>query len=491
MPFRNPQSRLLSIVLFTVIGLISCVMIAAIFWLPLEQESQSDWAHFIGRFHILFLHLPIGVISLIPIFELLIRIRYFRSLKPSANFLLLSASATSLLAVFFGMMLGFAESYQGELISAHLWKGVAMSICIMFAGALRLLAVNEANSKLMNAYFIALIASLGFMTSASHDGGSMVHGKTYLFEHNPFKEPRAVVPLREQSVFAAHIQPILEDKCVSCHNAEKTKGSLVLNTYEGIMKGGEYGPSVVPGKANESELIVRVLLPHDDEEFMPPDGKPPLSDEENDLIQWWINQGASNTLKLVNVDIETAPMLLAQATIPDAPMLTDMDLQQLKALESKYKLIIRPVSHNLKDGLRISAINATKTLEAKALKALEPWISHIRQLNLDRTQLGDEAILTLAKFNQLKSLSLAKTRVSGARIGELETLDQLISLNLYGTPFETANLSEIAKLSKLKVLYLESIQNKEALADLKNQSPKLNIITDDVLAMAQTKAKDN
>ncbi|MBI3877502.1 MAG: hypothetical protein HY300_16350, partial [Verrucomicrobia bacterium] len=47
---------------------------------------------------------------------------------------------------------------------------------------------------------------------------------------------------------------VLEANCVSCHGGEKTKGGLDLTTRESLMRGGESGPSVVPGKPQSSLL---------------------------------------------------------------------------------------------------------------------------------------------------------------------------------------------------------------------------------------------
>ena len=85
------------------------------------------------------------------------------------------------------------------------------------------------------------------------------------------------------AVFAKH--------CVSCHNAEDMEGELVLETYATLMKGGESGPVVVPGKAEESLLLK--LVRHEKKPFMPPPKKgPKLADAEIALIKGWIDAGA-------------------------------------------------------------------------------------------------------------------------------------------------------------------------------------------------------
>jgi hypothetical protein len=93
--------------------------------------------------------------------------------------------------------------------------------------------------------------------------------------------------------FEAKIRPVLVQKCYGCHNSKMAapKGSLVLDTKEGILKGGVSGPAIVPGKPAESRLIT-ALSYTDPLAQMPPSGKLPeavLADFEQ-----WIARGAAD-----------------------------------------------------------------------------------------------------------------------------------------------------------------------------------------------------
>ncbi len=90
--------------------------------------------------------------------------------------------------------------------------------------------------------------------------------------------------------FAKQVQPLLESKCVSCHNPDKTKGDLLLHTAEGVMKGGEAGAAVVAGQADKSPLYTRVVLPEDHDDHMPPKGS--LTPQESEVLKRWIAEGA-------------------------------------------------------------------------------------------------------------------------------------------------------------------------------------------------------
>jgi len=101
--------------------------------------------------------------------------------------------------------------------------------------------------------------------------------------------------------FEKQILPILDAKCMSCHQKEheangrikKPKGGLVLDSAAGIAKGGKTYPdeTVVAGKPDASWLLKTLTLPEDDDFFMPPKGDK-VTPEEQALIKKWIEEGA-------------------------------------------------------------------------------------------------------------------------------------------------------------------------------------------------------
>ena len=70
-----------------------------------------------------------------------------------------------------------------------------------------------------------------------------------------------------------YVARIFEEKCSKCHGDAKQKGKLRLDTHEFVMRGAEGADvaTVIPGNPGESELVVRILLPTEDEECMPPE----------------------------------------------------------------------------------------------------------------------------------------------------------------------------------------------------------------------------
>lgn len=94
--------------------------------------------------------------------------------------------------------------------------------------------------------------------------------------------------------FQQEILPILQRSCLACHSVAERQGELVLESPQAMLKGGDSGPAVVPGRAEES-LMFQVAA-HLEEPIMPPAGNdvnaPNFSSNELGLLKLWINQGA-------------------------------------------------------------------------------------------------------------------------------------------------------------------------------------------------------
>ncbi len=92
--------------------------------------------------------------------------------------------------------------------------------------------------------------------------------------------------------FARDVRPILESHCFDCHSGTEAESDLRLDLARSALDGGNSGPAVVPGKADESLLFLRVNTSVQDERMPPIDGGDPLSAEELAVIRHWIDQGA-------------------------------------------------------------------------------------------------------------------------------------------------------------------------------------------------------
>ena len=98
-------------------------------------------------------------------------------------------------------------------------------------------------------------------------------------------DPRIALFETSQSVFKRH--------CYNCHGATKQKGGYRLDTKHSIYLGGKSDlPAVVPGNAEESELMYRMQLPRHDDDTMPPEEKGAVSPADIKSVWQWIEAGA-------------------------------------------------------------------------------------------------------------------------------------------------------------------------------------------------------
>lgn len=95
----------------------------------------------------------------------------------------------------------------------------------------------------------------------------------------------------QSDFFENKIRPVLADNCYKCHSAqaERVKGGLLLDTKEGMLKGGDSGPAIVPGDPGKS-LLIKAISYTDPDLQMPKDKK--LPDDVIADLTAWIKMGA-------------------------------------------------------------------------------------------------------------------------------------------------------------------------------------------------------
>ena len=97
------------------------------------------------------------------------------------------------------------------------------------------------------------------------------------------------------ALFVRRVLPLLQDKCLACHGNDqaKIKGGLDLRTRAELMLGGDSDkPAIIPGKPDESPLILAALRQSEDFEPMPPKEPDRLSAQQIDWLKEWITAGA-------------------------------------------------------------------------------------------------------------------------------------------------------------------------------------------------------
>jgi uncharacterized membrane protein/mono/diheme cytochrome c family protein len=418
----------------------------------------QDLITFIGRFHPLWVHLPIGFLIIAVLLKVYVELGKKPVLQEAVNFSLLLGSVSALVAAVLGFMLSQSGGYDRNLLDIHLAAGW---ITVIISGIAWWINKNERRfSKKLNH------GVLGFMiltlSITGHFGGSLTHGEDYLTAYAPFGEKqvaaksRVLANLEDAEVFTDVIQPVLRSKCQSCHRPGKTKGELNLVSYEALLQGGENGPVFIPSDAEKSEMIRRVTLPADHDDFMPAEGKKPLTEEEIQILIWWIEKGkADPKISLMAADEEIIAWAKPRLNIlgGENMMAVSIDTAYLKTLE-KMGFRVRVLSN---ESGALDVVLPSEAGQDKAnelLKALLPIKDQIYWLSLAGTGIQDSDLNQVAQFSNLQRLRIENNPISDSGISALKSLSKLESLNLNGTKVSEASLEPLAKIHSLKSLYL-------------------------------------
>jgi uncharacterized membrane protein len=284
-----------------------------------------EFVYFLGRFHVLALHIPIGIICAIVILEWLSRREQYRHLEAASPFLWVAAAISAVLTVALGYM-HWAEGNFGSASGVqHRTFGTALAVLISVVAVLR---ASKFAPSYAPVYFPAAVLMFFLVSIVGHYGGNLTHGSTYLVEYapQPIRALAGLAPRRPPVTDLAMadpyldiVAPILQSRCASCHSEDNREADLDLTSHEGIRRGGETGGTVVAGRPEVSEMIRRVTLPPSDEAYMPAEGKTPLTDDQVSILEWWIVSGAETNSTIgeldLTLDAQTRDLLEAELGI--------------------------------------------------------------------------------------------------------------------------------------------------------------------------------
>jgi uncharacterized membrane protein len=421
------------------------------------------WA-FLGRFHPSVVHLPIGIFVLLGALECAdVTARWRRvAWLPHLDhrhrlFVLLLASLSAITAVVLGWLLSETGEYDPELLNRHENLGLATACASV------LLVILHRQPWL---YRPGLVVTLVVLALAGHAGGTLTHGAGYLTEHlpawlgrvvglTPIGPPGPLPPAdpAQLRVFGDIVQPILAQRCLGCHGPEKSNGDLRADTRDGLLRGGKHGPAVKPGSPASSALLQRVRLPLDHKEHMPPRGKPQLTETDVLLLEWWIDAGAPDQQKLIEMDppAEIADIIAERFGVP--PPDRAATLATAASLASRTGIVIRPVAPDA-PWLMASARIKLGGFGDQQLSELVPIAPALHSLDLGETAVTDAGLASLTEMRALRRLHLDRTGITDAGLAHLAGLTSLESLNLHGTAITDAGLEHLHRLTRLRALYL-------------------------------------
>lgn len=443
-----PESRSTRLAWLAALAL-SLVLVLLPWIARLDGKPHADWEQFLGRLHPLAVHLPIGLLVLIPLLEIAGAKR--TALREAAGFVMGLAFVSCLGSLALGFLLAHGGGSAGAVVTRHMAGGIALTIAAL---ACLLTRPWWASGSGAHVYPALLTCTLLVMGWTAHQGGTLTHGSNYLTKYMPAGLKRwsglEQAPVAG-SFYARHINPILDTHCVSCHGEGQAKGGLRMDSYELLMKGGQDGPVIVAGQPEKSLLLTRVTLPADHKQFMPAEGKPPLSAEQISWIKAWIQQGASPTATtLTGISLREECAELPLVPVGDYRAL----MAEIRQMEQGQGAKLLAVSSKPEDGLVLYTVDAPATFGDAQLKQFEKFAPYIVEAELGRTAVTDASFDTLKQFTHLRALHLEETRVTGDGLAKLAPLTQLTYMNLSGTQVTAAAVAPLSGMKNLRHVYL-------------------------------------
>ncbi len=461
--------------------------ITGFLWISFDETARADLLLFFGRFHILAVHLPIALILLSVLMELLSRFQKFSHLASSVTFVLLIAAASSVASVIAGFMLATGGGYNESLLDHHKWWGLAVAVLTVTALIFKML--KGKNQKITNlAYSISLTLSVTTLLVASHYGGSLTHGQNYLtaympdslqsfFGVNTNQDEFMIRNIDEAVIFSDLVFPILNDRCVSCHNPDRTEGDLRLDSFDLLEKGGESGPVIISHSPEESDLFRRIIVPRNHDDRMPPGNRRPLTEHQIEIIRWWISEGAHREIRVVDARLTTEiePVLARfSGRANEQPGLFELPVEPaddniINRLR-EHGILITPVSaqHHY---LRASFVNVDAP-DPELIQSLHQIATQLIWLDLSHSPVNDEFLAHIPGLYSLTRLNLNSTGITDEGIQYIGMLENLEHLSISETAVTDAALEILAELPNLKNLYLwQTKVSEEGFLWFRNRNP--------------------
>jgi uncharacterized membrane protein/mono/diheme cytochrome c family protein len=481
-------------------------MLSKILFSIILQNQANEWANFVGHFHPVLVHLPIGILVIGIVLEFVNRKSNSNSLARAINIVFFWGAISAIISCIAGYFLQQSGDYDLDTLNWHQNLGISVAVISSIIYLFKKLGTLS-----WLRFFDRLIMPLAAVLSilliiTGHLGGNMTHGSDYLTATipQPFKgwlgieaksktlEAHKISDPAKALAYSDIIEPLLATKCMQCHNADKQKGGLRMDSKTLLAKGGKNGVVFLANNAASSEMIKRALLPENEENHMPPKGKPQLTEAEIELLHWWIQSGASFDKKVNDLpqNDKVKPVLtslLAGATlaglgaksVPESPVYamkvpaaSIADLEKLRALN----LLVLPLSKS-DNLLEVNCINARNFNDEEA-KLLNNVSGQIVSFKLTNTKITDASLSIVGKMPNLVKLFLNNTSITDKGINELSGLKYLEYLNLYNTQITDASLPKLAQIKSLKKLFLwQTKVTKPAVEAFKKANPNIMVDT--------------
>lgn len=481
----------------------------------------------LGRAHLLILHFPIALLLvalLIEAFRLLIPRKLPGGVTPDSpqglelrRLLSQTPTPSAYACLFFATIFGVVAAGTGWLYAAneftgggdldwHRWLGTIAAGLAALTLALGMVATLARIPATTNLYRTSLVLAAAAVGWAGHLGGELVHGEGYIIQpltsrtpapqpapqttpdttpepadtspdassDSDTEDPAALTndspqPAITPVSFQTDVAPIFESNCYRCHNVNRARGQVYLDSLDGVML------AIVPGNADASDLARVIRLPESDDASMPKN-KPNLPDDQIQTIVDWINtlpadstpdtppdQNATSPDDYEPVEVTTAPAPNI-GTPPESRAYAAAD--QPVTLTRDQRDARDAAIQRLRDNLVSASVRTPElaTVEVRVfenpsaftddslelLTGLEPCLTI---LDLSGTAVTDDGIAHLsANFPRLRILRLGRTAITDDAMPHLAQLPELALLDVHQTPLTTRGLTAAAASDSLILL---------------------------------------
>jgi uncharacterized membrane protein len=449
-----------------------------------------NWEIFIGRFHPVLVHLPIGIFFLGFVLEVFARIAP-RKVAVHRNTVILTYAIGLLAAVFAaitGWLLSFSDDYRIDALQDHKLLGIATIVMMVFVVIYQVRGSAE-KEKLKLAASAAALVLTGL---TGHFGGNLTHGPDYLTQYAPrllssqekslFETVGAMHPDSVQ-IYTDLIQPLLQDHCVDCHNSENNKGRLILESYADLFKDQDHERPVTAGDLEQSELFKRISLPAGHEKAMPP-LEAGFSYTDIGILKYWIVNGADS---LAGFDSDNMPEELIRLIQRDygldyspRPYYEKVRVDSLgeERLEQLRNSGFR-AGYLSQENFLLDVSFASDSIGIENIEALNQVTGYVTFLKISNCELSDELIGKMNDLQHLTRVDLSKNQLGEASVSFLLEQPNLEIVNLNETRVDQALLQQLLKHERLRRVYVSNTNiGSDEMQSLRQNHQQVEIVSD-------------
>jgi len=421
----------------------------------------------LSKLHPLIVHLPIGVLLFAGLMFGLKKWQSTKQYDQAISLALALSFVSALWAVVTGLFLAKNGDYDVDYLAKHKWLGIATTAFTL------ILYLSFRRKKENHLDLVLFLISIALVGVTGHFGGTLTHGADFLTKSPVQKKNALPDDLENAKVFDQIISPILEKKCVSCHNSNKQKGELLMTSMAELLKGGENGPIFDFEQPEKSEFLTRIHLPKTEKLHMPPKGKVQLNDNEIKLLEWWVQNKACDDCVVAETTKSEEALLVLNEIKEEDVSIKPYSQKQVAAL-AKQGVLISSASES-SPFLSLTIQNEDQ-VSPSMIKAMKPVKKNIKQLNVSFSKFDMKLVNFIADLKNLEVLQLQQSSITDEGISKLRNLPNLKTLNVYGTQVSDNSVKSLAMLQNLERIYgWNSELTTEGFNELQDQRPNLSI----------------